>query len=157
MQTLGQSILYSINCIFNIAVYHWFSYFSHDPDADFWKTAITSSQNVYLLRINIFISLFVTIILTLAVKNIHEFYKNKNTLNNNEIVQNIEYIYRLIDEQKINEAKNALISLKSHIIEHWFVYTKLYHSMNHIILYLTNHIPSAIILTAIPASIILNE
>ncbi|UWV46961.1 hypothetical protein N1236_00135 [Acetivibrio thermocellus] len=84
----------------------------------FEKTAITSSQNVYLLRINIFISLFVTIILTLAVKNIHEFYKNKNTLNNNEIVQNIEYIYRLIDEQKINEAKNALISLKSHIIEH---------------------------------------
>jgi len=46
------------------------------------------------------------------------FIKTKNTLNNNEIVQNIEYIYRLIDEQKINEAKNALISLKSHIIEH---------------------------------------
>jgi len=53
------------------------SYFSHDPDADFEKTAITSSQNVYLLRINIFISLFVTIILTLAVKNIHEFIKTK--------------------------------------------------------------------------------
>jgi len=39
-----------------------------------------SSQNVYLLRINIFISLFVTIILTLAVKNIHEFYKNKKII-----------------------------------------------------------------------------
>ncbi|HOM03476.1 MAG TPA: hypothetical protein PLH43_11710 [Acetivibrio sp.] len=84
----------------------------------FETAAITSSQNVYLLKINIFISLFVTIILTLAVKNIHEFYKNKSTLNNNEVIQNIEYIYRLIDEQNINEAKDALISLKSHLIDH---------------------------------------
>ncbi|ODM27182.1 hypothetical protein [Acetivibrio mesophilus] len=83
----------------------------------FEKVTIASSQNMYLLKINIYISLFVTIILTLAVKSIHDFYKNKSTLNNNEIVQSIEYIYRLIDEQNINEAKDALISLKTHIKE----------------------------------------
>ncbi|GAE89277.1 hypothetical protein [Acetivibrio straminisolvens] len=84
----------------------------------FEKTIMTLYQNVYLLKLNIFVSLFVTIILTLAVKNIHEFYKNRSTLNNNEILQSIEYIYRLVDEQNIGEAKDALISLKSHIDKH---------------------------------------
>lgn len=84
----------------------------------FERDTIVSLQNVYLLRINIYISLFVTIILTLAVKSIHSFYKNKSALNNNEIVQSIEYIYRLMDDQNIKEAKDALISLKTHINDH---------------------------------------
>lgn len=75
-----------------------------------------SSSNAYLLRINIYISLFVTVILTLAIRGTHEFYKNKSVLNNNEVVQSIEYINSLIDEQNYKDAKDALNTLKTHIV-----------------------------------------
>lgn len=79
--------------------------------------SITSS-NIYLLRMNIYISLFVTVILTLAVRGVYEFYKNKSVLNNNEVVQSLEYIYSLLDDQNYKEAKDALNSLKDHISKH---------------------------------------
>ena len=75
----------------------------------------TNATNTLLLRLNIYLSLFVTVILTLAIKNTHEFYKKKNTLNNNEFMQNLEYISSLIDEKNFNEAKGAVDSLKDHI------------------------------------------
>jgi len=71
--------------------------------------------NTILLRVNIYISLFVTVILTLAVRNTHEFYKNKNTLNNNEFLQNLEYISNLMDNQGYKDAKDAISNLKTHI------------------------------------------
>lgn len=74
-----------------------------------------SSIDNLLIRVNIYLTVFVTVILTLAVKNTHDYYKNKNRLNNNEFIQNIEYISSLIEEENILEAKDALDSLKTHL------------------------------------------
>lgn len=74
-----------------------------------------SSVDNLLIRVNIYLTVFVTVILTLAVKNTHDYYKNKNRLNNNEFIQNIEYISSLIEEENILEAKDALDSLKTHL------------------------------------------
>lgn len=68
-----------------------------------------------LIRINIYLILFVIIILTLAVKNTTDYYKNKNKLNNNEFLQNIIYISNLINEENITEAKDAIERLKRHL------------------------------------------
>lgn len=68
-----------------------------------------------LIRINIYLILFVIIILTLAVKNTTDYYKNKSRLNNNEFLQNIVYISNLINEENIEEAKKAIESLKTHL------------------------------------------
>jgi len=78
---------------------------------------MVSTQNIYLLRLNIYIAVFVTIILTLAVKSVYAFYKNKNTLNNNEVIQSLEYIQGLLNEQNYEEANEALGTLKKHITE----------------------------------------
>lgn len=69
----------------------------------------------FLIRINIYLTLFVTIILTLAVKNTDDYYKNKSRLSNNEFLQNIEYISNLMKEENITEAKDAIESLKTHL------------------------------------------
>ncbi|HOQ36774.1 MAG TPA: hypothetical protein PKW03_02680 [Acetivibrio sp.] len=74
-------------------------------------------QNTYLLRLNIYITIFVTIILTRAVKSVYTFYKNKNTLNNNEVIQNLDYVQGLLKEQNYNEAIEALSALKEHILD----------------------------------------
>jgi len=68
-----------------------------------------------LIRINIYLILFVIIILTLAVKNTTDYYKNKNKLNTNEFLQNITYISNLINEENITEAKDAIERLKIHL------------------------------------------
>lgn len=69
----------------------------------------------FLIRINIYLTLFVTVILTLAVKNTDDYYKNKSRLNNNEFLQNLEYISNLMKEENITEAKDAIESLKTHL------------------------------------------
>jgi len=69
----------------------------------------------YLIRINIYLILFVIIILTLTLKNTTDYYKNKNRLNNNEFLQNIVYISNLLNEENISEAKKAIESLKKHL------------------------------------------
>ncbi|WP_010246597.1 hypothetical protein [Acetivibrio cellulolyticus] len=74
-----------------------------------------SLMDNWLVRINIYLTLFVTTILTLAIKNTHEFYKNNNKLNNNEFLQNIEYISNLMEEENITEAKDAINSLKEYL------------------------------------------
>ncbi len=75
----------------------------------------TSSTNSLLLRLNVYLALFVTIVLTLAIHNTTEHYQNKNTLNNNEIMQSLDYISGLINEKDLPEAKNAIDNLKIHI------------------------------------------
>jgi hypothetical protein len=74
--------------------------------------------NTLLLRMNLYLTLFVTVILTLAVRNTHEYYKDKNSLNTNEFIQNIEYISSLMDSNNYQEAKKALDVLKCHITKH---------------------------------------
>lgn len=74
-----------------------------------------SSSNMTLLRMNICITLFITAILTVAVRSTHIHYKNKSSLNNNEVIQSIEYIDSLINQKNYNEAKDALQNLKHHI------------------------------------------
>ena len=71
--------------------------------------------NNFFIRINIYLTLFVTVILTLAVKNTTDYYKNKSRLNNNEFLQNLEYISNLMKEENILEARDAIESLKTHI------------------------------------------
>lgn len=71
--------------------------------------------NNFFIRINIYLTLFVTVILTLAVKNTTDYYKNKSRLNNNEFLQNLEYISDLMKEENILEARDAIESLKTHI------------------------------------------
>lgn len=73
------------------------------------------SIDSFLIRINIYLTLFVTVILTLAVKNTNDYYRNKSRLNNNEFLQNLEYISNLMNEENINEAKDAIESLKTHL------------------------------------------
>ncbi len=74
-----------------------------------------NSSNSTLLRLNVYLTLFVTVVLTLAVRNTHEHYKNKNKLNNNEIMQSLDYIKDLIEEKELSEASSAIDSLKIHI------------------------------------------
>ncbi len=71
--------------------------------------------NTVLLRINIYLSLFVTVILTLAIRNTHDYYKSRNSLNKSEYVQNLEYIANLLEVTNYLEAKKAINSLKDHI------------------------------------------
>lgn len=73
------------------------------------------SVDSFLIRINIYLTLFVTVILTLAVKNTTDYFKNKSRLNNNEFLQNLEYISNLMKEENISEAKDAIESLKTHL------------------------------------------
>lgn len=68
-----------------------------------------------LVRINIYLTLFVTTILSLTIKNTHDYYKNSNKLNDNEFLQNIEYISNLMEEDNITEAKDAIDSLKDYL------------------------------------------
>ena len=77
----------------------------------------TTTMNSLLLRLNIYFTLFITVILTLAIRSIHEFYKNKNSLSNTEFSQNLQYIYNLVDEGNIKEAKDAIETLKHHIVK----------------------------------------
>jgi hypothetical protein len=78
---------------------------------------MASTQNINLLRLNIYITVFVTIILSLAVKSVYVHYRNKNTLSNNEVIQSLEYIQSLLNEKSYKEADEALSTLKEHIIE----------------------------------------
>lgn len=81
------------------------------------NTSLTDSTNQVLLRINIYTALFVTFVLTIAMRSITEHYKKKNTLNNNEIIQSLDYIKDLIDEKDFLKAKNSIDGLKQHISE----------------------------------------
>ena len=83
----------------------------------FLSDNITSSANAILLKVNIYLTLFVTIILTIAIKNLSEHYKTKSALTNNEILQNLEYVSGLLNENKCNEAEKFVRSLKERIIE----------------------------------------
>ncbi|TYQ14801.1 UNVERIFIED_CONTAM: hypothetical protein Cloal_1180 [Acetivibrio alkalicellulosi] len=74
-----------------------------------------SSSNITLLKINICITILINIVLIIAVKGTHNYYKNKSDLNNNEVIQSIEYINSLINQQNYSEAKDALENLKTHI------------------------------------------
>lgn len=81
------------------------------------NNSITDSTNQVLLRINIYMALFVTFVLTIAMRSITEHYKKKNTLNNNEIIQSLDYIKGLIDDKDFIKAKNSIDGLKQHISE----------------------------------------
>lgn len=74
-----------------------------------------SSSNISLLRMNICVTLFITATLTVAVRGTYVYYKNKSALNNNEVIQSIEYIDSMINQENYREAKEALQNLKSHI------------------------------------------
>ncbi|MCX7749092.1 MAG: hypothetical protein N2645_19705 [Clostridia bacterium] len=84
------------------------------------KISLVDQNNIVastaiLLRLNIYLSLFVTVVLTLTIRNTHEFYKNKTSLSNNEFLQNLEYISDLIEQMNYSEAQEAVESLKTHI------------------------------------------
>lgn len=81
----------------------------------FEKTNDFLSIDGFLIRINIYLTLFVTVILTLAVKNTSDYFKNKSRLNNNEFLQNLEYISDLMKEENMTEAKDAIESLKKYL------------------------------------------
>ncbi|HHX17438.1 MAG TPA: hypothetical protein GX727_01095 [Clostridium sp.] len=74
-----------------------------------------SSSNISLLGMNICITLFITATLTVAVRGTYIYYRNKSALNNNEVIQSIEYIDSMITQENYREAKEALQNLKSHI------------------------------------------
>jgi hypothetical protein len=74
-----------------------------------------SSSNISLLRMNLCMTLFITAILTVAVRGTYMYYKNKSALSNNEVTQSIEYIDSMITQENYREAKEALQNLKSHI------------------------------------------
>lgn len=76
---------------------------------------LANATNTLLLRFNIYLTLFVIVILTLAIRNTHEFYKNKNILSNTEFLQNLDYISHLIEEKNYIEAKESIDNLKTHI------------------------------------------
>lgn len=82
----------------------------------FGDANIMDSGNTIMFRINIYLSLFVTLVLTLAIRSTHEFYKNKATLSNNEFMQSLDYISTLVQEKNYSEAKNAIDNLKTHIL-----------------------------------------
>lgn len=81
----------------------------------FNKGNFINESNTLLLRINIYLTLFVTIILTLAIKSLSEHYKNKSKLTNNEFLQSLEYLSKTIDQNSIDEAKEILHTMKVHI------------------------------------------
>lgn len=74
-----------------------------------------SSGNITLLRLNVYLTVFVAVVLTLALHNTHEHYKNKNKLNNTEIMQSLDYIKDLIEDKDLAEASSAIDCLKTHI------------------------------------------
>lgn len=73
------------------------------------KTLLTRRETIYLKHVlkNIFIYG--------DEEYLKSNYKNKNVLNNNELIQNIDLIYDMITQKKYREAKEALQNLKSHI------------------------------------------
>ena len=74
-----------------------------------------NNANSFIMKINIYIASFAIIILTLSIKGTHNYYKNKRILDNNEVIQSIEYIYNLLEEKDYEEAKESLVTLKTHI------------------------------------------
>lgn len=74
-----------------------------------------SETSAVMLRINIYLTFFVTIVLTLSIRSINEFYKNKNILSNNEIKQSLEYISNLAENGDTEKVREALKSLKMHV------------------------------------------
>lgn len=81
----------------------------------FNDTKSLQSTDIVLIRLNIYLSLFVTIVLTLAIKSTRDFYKAKSTLNNNEILQSLEYIQNLIDNKDYANATKTISILKSRL------------------------------------------
>lgn len=79
------------------------------------NTTEPSSANDILLRINIYISVFVILILTLAIRNITEHYKAKNKISNTEIIQNLEYLSTLIEERNYSAATETIHNIRKHI------------------------------------------
>lgn len=85
------------------------------------KSVLFSNGNIenptyaLMLRINIYLTIFVTIILILAIKSTHEFYKSKSILYNMEFLQSLNYISTLIDNNNVPEAKETINKLKTHI------------------------------------------
>ena len=77
--------------------------------------AINNSTNSILVRINIYLTIFVTIVLTIAIKSTNDYYKNKNSLSNNELKQSLKYISNLLEEKNYEELKDALDKLNDHI------------------------------------------
>lgn len=74
-----------------------------------------SSTNLILLRLNVYITIFVTVVLIFAIKHTNEFCKNKNALNNNELIQSLDYINNLIHDKNYDEAKEILKNMRDHI------------------------------------------
>ncbi len=81
----------------------------------FDNAPLLSKTTTMLLRINIYLTLFVTIVLVLAIKSINDFYKNRKTLSNNEISQSLEYISNLAESGDMEKVKEALQSLKIYV------------------------------------------
>lgn len=81
----------------------------------FKDNKILDKQNFDLLRLNVYLSIFVIILLTLAIKAVTDHYKAKSRLSNTEILQNIEYMIHLIDEKKYNDAREIAESIKTHV------------------------------------------
>jgi len=77
--------------------------------------SIIDSTNSLLIRLNIYLTIFVTIVLTIAIKNTSDYYKNKHSLNTNELKQNLEYISSLLDEKNYDELKDAVDKLSERI------------------------------------------
>jgi len=78
---------------------------------------IDNTITLLLLRLNMYISLFVTVILLLALKNTNESHKKKHALNMNEYIQSLDYLSELIRNEKLDEARNTIDNLKMHITE----------------------------------------
>lgn len=75
----------------------------------------TNATTLLLLRLNLYISLFITVILVLALKSTNEYYQKKHDLNNNEYRQSLEYLSELIKEKRIDMAEETIDKLKQHI------------------------------------------
>ncbi|MCX7843306.1 MAG: hypothetical protein N2489_09580 [Clostridia bacterium] len=86
-------------------------------DIIFFKSSSINTSSFTFERFNIYLTLFVTIILSIAIRNISEYYKTKNNLNNNELVQSLQFISSLICEQKYTVAHDELKRLINHISE----------------------------------------
>lgn len=74
-----------------------------------------NSTTLLLLRINVYLTLFVTVSLLMAIKSLDEFHRNKRDLNNKELVQSLEYVSKLMDNKDFAEAKESIENLKNHI------------------------------------------
>jgi hypothetical protein len=79
------------------------------------NSSFLSKTSTLMLRINLYLTMFVTTVLTLAIRSINEFYKNKNTLSNNELKQSLDYISKLAEQGDSENVKKALDSLKMHV------------------------------------------